>query len=90
MRTAYSANVSDFTRVILMSPYISESSGQYLEHFTCKERTGWGFGSAEKAPGQAGARRERDGTGRFGEMSLSSADVALGTDLTVSSPLRQP
>lgn len=41
VRTAYSANVSDFTRVILMSPYISESSGQYLEHFTCKERRGW-------------------------------------------------
>lgn len=39
MRTVYSANVSDFTSVILMSPYISESSGQYLEHFTCKERT---------------------------------------------------
>lgn len=43
MRTAYSASVSDCTRVILMSPYISESSGQYLEHFTCKEGTGWAF-----------------------------------------------
>jgi len=59
VRTAYSANVSDFTRVILMSPYISESSGQYLEHFTCEERTGWGFSSAEEAPGRARAQRER-------------------------------
>lgn len=42
VRTAYSANVSDSTSVILMSPYISESSGQYLEHFTCKDSTGWG------------------------------------------------
>jgi len=45
VRTAYSASISDFTKVILMSPYISESSGQYLEHFTCKEGMGWVFGS---------------------------------------------
>lgn len=34
VRTTYSASVSVFTSVILMSPYMSESSGQYREHFT--------------------------------------------------------
>lgn len=35
VRTVYSASVSVLRRVILMSPYISVSSGQYLQHFTC-------------------------------------------------------
>ena len=34
VRTVYSASVSVFSRVILMSPYISLSSGQYLQHLT--------------------------------------------------------
>lgn len=38
VRTVYSANVSSFSSVILMSPYISLSSGQYLQHFTCLGR----------------------------------------------------
>lgn len=41
VRTTYSASVSVFTSVILMSPYMSESSGQYREHFT------WGPQSTE-------------------------------------------
>lgn len=65
MRTAYSASVSDFTRVILMSPYISESSGQYLEHFTCEEKMGWGFGSAKEPSGRAGAQTRRMGWGPY-------------------------
>lgn len=37
VRTVYSARVSVFSSVILMSPYISDSSGQYLQHFTWKK-----------------------------------------------------
>ena len=43
LRTTYSARVSVFTSVILMSPYMSESSGQYREHFTWRAQ---GAGSA--------------------------------------------
>lgn len=35
VRTVYSASVSVFSSVILMSPQSSVSSGQYLQHFIC-------------------------------------------------------
>lgn len=50
VRTTYSARVSVFTSVILMSPYMSESSGQYREHFTCSP-TGQAQWALRGAPG---------------------------------------
>lgn len=57
--TTYSASVSEFTWVILISPYISESSGQYLEHFTCSDKRGQGLhlGGKTHTSGATGGRK---------------------------------